>query len=94
MEVIISERSEPYWNWRFQDADVINNGEEYLWWSERSGWGHLYRHDAEGNLKNQITSGNFVAGNIMKIDTAAQTIFLRDMDVKLAMSPIISIYIL
>ncbi|MCR9131665.1 MAG: DPP IV N-terminal domain-containing protein [bacterium] len=77
VEVIISERSEPYWNWRFQDADVINNGEEYLWWSERSGWGHLYRYDAEGNLKNQITSGNFVAGNIMKIDTAAQTIFFE-----------------
>lgn len=77
VEVIISERSEPYWNWRFQDADVINNGEEYLWWSERSGWGHLYRYDAEGNLKNQITSGNFVTGNIMKIDTAAQTIFFE-----------------
>jgi len=76
-EVIISERSEPYWNWSFQDADVINDGEEYIWWSERDGWGQFYRYDSEGNFKNQITDGNFVAGNIVKIDTAAQTIYFQ-----------------
>lgn len=77
VEVIISERSEPYWNWRFQDADVINKGEQYIWWSERDGWGQFYRYDSEGNLMNQITDGNFVAGSIVKIDTAAQTMFFQ-----------------
>lgn len=77
VEVIISEKSEPYWNWRFQDADVINGGEEFIWWSERDGWGQFYRYDAEGNLVNQITDGNFVAGNTVKIDTAAQTMYFQ-----------------
>lgn len=76
-EVVLTERSEPYWNWRFMEAAVINDGEEYIWWSERSGWGHFYRYDSEGNLKNQITSGNFVAGELVKIDTAAQTLFFQ-----------------
>jgi dipeptidyl aminopeptidase/acylaminoacyl peptidase len=75
VEVIISERSEPYWNWRFQDAEVIENGEEYIWWSERTGWGQFYRYNADGTLKNAITTGNFIAGNVVKIDTAAQTMF-------------------
>ncbi len=77
IEVILSEESKPYWNWRFMDVAVINNGEEYLWWSERSGWGQFYRYDNTGNLRNQITDGNFVAGSIVKIDTAAQTIFFQ-----------------
>lgn len=77
VEVIFAEESKPYWNWRFMDVSVINNGEEYIWWSERTGWGQLYRYDSQGNLMNQITDGNFVAGNIVKIDTAAQTIFFQ-----------------
>ncbi len=75
IEVLFGEESKPYWNWRFMDVSIINEGEEYIWWSERTGWGQFYRFDSEGNLKNQITKGNFVAGNIIKIDTTAQTIF-------------------
>ncbi len=77
VEVIINERSEPYWNWRFQDPHVINDGDQYLWWSERTGWGQWYRYDSSGNLMNAMTTGNYVAGNVVKVDTAAQTIFFE-----------------
>ncbi|MTI88813.1 MAG: S9 family peptidase [Balneolaceae bacterium] len=76
-EVIFSETSEPYFNWSYQYLGIINDGEEYIWWSERTGWGQLYRYDSEGNLKNRITNGNFVVGNVVKIDTTAQTIFFE-----------------
>lgn len=75
VEVIFGEESKPYWNWEFMNVSVINQGKEYIWWSERTGWGQFYRYDSEGNLKNQITKGNFVAGDIVKIDTAAQTMY-------------------
>jgi dipeptidyl aminopeptidase/acylaminoacyl peptidase len=75
VEVIFDEESQPYWNWRFMDVSIIDEGEQYIWWSERTGWGQFYRYDSEGNLMNQITSGNFVAGSIEKIDTTAQKIF-------------------
>lgn len=74
-EVILSEESKPYLNWRFRYLGVIENGKEFIWWSEQSGWGQLYRYDSEGNLKNRITKGNFVAANVVKVDTTAQTIF-------------------
>lgn len=76
-EVIISETSEPYFNWDFQYLGIMNDGEEYLWWSERTGWGQLYRYDSEGNLLNKITTGNFVVGDVVKVDTAGKTIFFE-----------------
>ncbi len=47
---------------------LLNNGEEMLYWSERDGWGHWYLYDGKGNLKNQVTSGEFVTEAIDNID--------------------------
>jgi dipeptidyl aminopeptidase/acylaminoacyl peptidase len=77
VEVLFSEESKPYFNTRFAQLGVINNGKEYLWWSERTGWGQLYRYDSEGKLKNRITDGFYTAGEIAKIDTARQTIYFE-----------------
>lgn len=74
VEVLFSEESKPYHNTRFMDLAIINEGKEYLWWSERTGWGQLYRYDSNGKLKNTITSGSYVVGDIARIDTAAQII--------------------
>ncbi|GAB5517994.1 MAG: DPP IV N-terminal domain-containing protein [Rhodothermales bacterium] len=77
VEVLWSETSEPYFNTRYADLAVINEGEEFLWWSERNGWGQLYRYDAEGNLVNKVTDGFFVFGDIQAIDTTAQTVYFQ-----------------
>ena len=47
---------------------LVNNGEEMLYWSERDGWGHYYLYDANGTLKNQVTSGEFVTEDIQNLD--------------------------
>lgn len=58
-------------NWRYLPAS-----NEVIWFSEKSGWGHLYLHDAaNGRLKNQITSGDFVVREILKIDDKTRTIY-------------------
>lgn len=75
VEVLFSEESKPYFNTRFAKLAIIDEGSEYLWWSERTGWGQLYRYDSSGNLKNRITQGSFVVGDVVKIDTAASTVF-------------------
>jgi dipeptidyl-peptidase 4 len=46
----------------------LNNNKEMIWWSERSGWGHFYLYDADGKLKNAITSGPFFAERIVDLD--------------------------
>lgn len=76
-EVLWSEKSEPYFNVMNSYLGVINNGEEYIWWSERTGWGQLYRYDPEGNLQNRITDGYFMVGDVAAIDTSAATIYFE-----------------
>ncbi len=74
-EILFSEESKPYFNTRFAQLAVIDNGEEYIWWSERTGWGQLYRYNSEGELMNRITEGFYTVGDIVKIDTTDQTLF-------------------
>lgn len=75
VEVLWSETSKPYFNTRYAQLAIINEGQEYIWWSERTGWGQLYRYDSKGALKNRITTGHFMVGDIARIDTTAQTIY-------------------
>jgi dipeptidyl aminopeptidase/acylaminoacyl peptidase len=51
-------------NWRYLAAS-----NEFIWYSERDNWGHLYLYDAKtGQLKNQITKGDFVVTRMLDID--------------------------
>jgi len=54
-----------YPNW-----DVINGGDDVIWFSERDGWGHLYRFDGDGELRNRITEGAWTFGDILDLDEA------------------------
>ena len=58
-------------NWRY-----FSKTNEIIWYSEKSDWGHLYLHDATtSKLKNQITSGNFVVTQILKVDQINRIIY-------------------
>jgi dipeptidyl aminopeptidase/acylaminoacyl peptidase len=91
-EVLWSETSKPYFNTRYAQLGIINEGEEFIWWSERTGWGQLYRYDAEGNLKNRITDGHFMVGDIAAIDTTAQTIYYEGFGKEEGTNPFYSHY--
>ena len=53
---------------------VSESGDDVIWWSERDGWGHLYRFDGQGNLRNQITAGPWVVGEVLHVDEAHERI--------------------
>jgi dipeptidyl-peptidase-4 len=46
----------------------LEDSDELIWWSERSGWGHFYLYGRDGALKNAITSGPFRASQIVDVD--------------------------
>ncbi|HZS06930.1 MAG TPA: DPP IV N-terminal domain-containing protein [Blastocatellia bacterium] len=48
---------------------------ELIHWSERDGWGHYYLFDANGTLKTQLTSGEFVCGEIEGVDEKTRTLY-------------------
>ncbi|HDZ41661.1 MAG TPA: S9 family peptidase [Bacteroidetes bacterium] len=79
LKVLFKEEQYPYIydGYGYGDLAVLNEGEDIIWWSERTGWGHLYLYDGNGNLKRQITEGYFVTGNIMRIDTAGRELFVQ-----------------
>lgn len=51
-------------NWHYLEAS-----NEIIWYSERDNWGHLYMYDGlSGQLKHQITRGDFVVTRLKHID--------------------------
>ena len=62
-------------NWRY-----LPKSKEVIWYSERDNFGHLYLMDAgSGKVKSQITKGNFVVTQLLKVDEAKrQLYFLAD----------------
>ncbi|MGE0540043.1 MAG: prolyl oligopeptidase family serine peptidase [Dehalococcoidia bacterium] len=57
-------------------TDAAGNASEIVWFSERDGWGHLYRYDTSGRLLGQITRGDVVVQEIMHLDAAARTLLI------------------
>ncbi|NGP76927.1 prolyl oligopeptidase family serine peptidase [Balneolaceae bacterium YR4-1] len=77
VRILFSEESKPYFNTRFAQLAVLNDDSEFVWFSERTGWGQLYLYDQNGNLKNRITDGFYTAGDIVKIDTTERTLYFE-----------------
>jgi dipeptidyl-peptidase 4 len=70
---IIQERSNTYVE--LQPLRVIAGGRELIHWSERDGWGHYYLYGADGTLKRQITTGEFVCTGIEGFDEKTRSLF-------------------
>lgn len=79
LKVLFNEEQYPYIydGYGYGQLAVLNEGEDIIWWSERTGWGHLYLYDASGNVKRQITDGYFVTGRIERIDTLGRELFIQ-----------------
>jgi dipeptidyl-peptidase-4 len=51
---------------------------EIIWMSERDGWNHLYLFDSRtGDLKNQITRGQWVVRGVDRVDVEKRQIWFR-----------------
>ena len=59
-------------------ARALGGHAEVLWFSERSGWGHLYRHDAvDGRLLNAVTSGDWLVRDVHYFDDARRALLIQ-----------------
>ncbi len=60
-------------NWKY-----LPETNEFIWFTERSGWGHLYLYDlTTGKIKNQITSGDWAVWQISKVDEKNRVIYFN-----------------
>ncbi len=58
-------------NWK-----VLFDSSEFIWYSEKSDWGHIYLYDLKTKkLKHQITTGNWLVKQIKHLDEKSREIF-------------------
>ncbi|HVK58786.1 MAG TPA: DPP IV N-terminal domain-containing protein, partial [Candidatus Kapabacteria bacterium] len=76
---VIDEQSETFVNYsgKFY-CSYVSEDREIIWMSERDGWNHLYLFDAaNGELKNQITRGEWVVRGVDRVDEKTKQIWFR-----------------
>ncbi len=58
-------------DWRY-----LPESNEFLWYSQKSDWGHLYLHDlATGKEKRQLTSGNWNVDDVLRVDRKSRSVW-------------------
>nr|WSX48528.1 S9 family peptidase [Streptomyces sp. NBC_00974] len=62
--------------WAYEPPNVRVLADEVLWYSQRDGWGHLYRYDLRtGALLGQVTSGQWAVRQILRVDEAERVVY-------------------
>ncbi|HEY9185586.1 MAG TPA: S9 family peptidase [Salegentibacter sp.] len=74
-EVVMTETDEAY-------IDVTDNltfleDNDFIWTSEKDGWNHIYLYDEDGELENQVTSGDWEVTNYYGYDKKSNRIFYQ-----------------
>ena len=74
--IILTETSKPRINPDMFSCHIIE-GKDIFIWSDRTGWGHYYHYDTEGNLKGAVTKGNWTAGRILSYDNQRKELYIQ-----------------
>jgi len=59
------------------DIRFLENGEEFIWSSEKSGYNHLYLHDINGKEKKALTSGKFDVTDFYGVDEKRKKVYYQ-----------------
>lgn len=59
---------------RLPNARVLKDG-NVIWFSEKSGYGHLYLYGKDGQKKNAITSGAWTVRKLLAVDENSSTVY-------------------
>ncbi len=73
VKTLIEERLNTYVE--IKRLGIVNDGKEFIEWSERDGWAHFYLYDENGKLKNQITNGAWHCEDIVGIDEKKRVLY-------------------
>ncbi|MCW5943033.1 MAG: DPP IV N-terminal domain-containing protein [Fimbriimonadaceae bacterium] len=60
-----------------QNTRYVKPGGDFVWFSERSGFGHFYLYTHDGKLKNPITSGPWRADQIVDVDADKGVLYFK-----------------
>ncbi|GAA0880685.1 S9 family peptidase [Algoriphagus jejuensis] len=72
---IIHEEWLPSWVENSPEMKPLDNGTQFIWASERSGFNNYYLYNFDGTLVSTITKHPFEVANIVKVDEKNQTLY-------------------
>ena len=63
------------WVEQFDQLRFVNQGKDFLWMSERSGWSHLYLVSREKGEMEELTTGDFDVLGVQRVDTIGKWVY-------------------
>ncbi|MTB51964.1 S9 family peptidase [Lewinella sp. W8] len=75
-KVILSEENKYYIDVH-DNLTFLNNGEEFIWTSEKDGWNHVYLHNMKTGAEQQLTSGDWEVTNFYGLDEENDQIYFQ-----------------
>ncbi|RNC92642.1 MAG: S9 family peptidase [Allomuricauda sp.] len=76
--VLLEEKDDAYVD--IHDNLTFLTDDSFIWTSEKDGYNHLYLHNEDGSLKNQITKGSWEVTNYYGYDQAHDRIFYQSVE--------------
>ncbi len=74
--IVLKELSETYIDIT-DNLTFLDDGQEFIWSSEKDGYNHLYLYDVAGNEKVQLTSGEWEVTNFYGIDAKGKNFYYQ-----------------
>lgn len=87
---VLEERSNVYQD--IKKPYFVNNGSQFIHWSQRDGWGHFYVYDKNGRMINQITKGEFHCDDLTRYNEESGTLYFKANGKEKNMDPYYSYY--
>ena len=54
----------------------LKKGGDFLWWSQKTGWGMMYVYGFDGGEKYPLTTGQWNVNSVVKIDSTTQQVWI------------------
>ncbi|MBT8316941.1 MAG: S9 family peptidase [Lutibacter sp.] len=77
-KIVLNETDKAYVD--IQDNLTFLEDNSFIWTSENDGFNHIYYYDEQGNLKNQITKGNWEVTKFYGVNEKTKTIYYQSVE--------------
>ncbi|MGA7838983.1 MAG: S9 family peptidase [Ignavibacteriaceae bacterium] len=75
VKTLFEETSDKYVHPMHGPIFVKDKTDQFIWFSARDGWDHLYLYSTDGKLLKQLTKGNWVVTNLDGFDASGENVY-------------------
>jgi dipeptidyl-peptidase-4 len=75
VKTLFEETSDKYVHPMHGPIFVKGKNNEFIWFSERDGWNHLYLYNTDGKLIKQLTKGNWIVTDVDGFDESGENVY-------------------